>query len=398
MVGFFGISISVFYVIIVISSRNRSIAFPLVSGLISRLVFMSLNNLYIFRVPAADADTVAFLKLATELAALPWVEFIAKFSFSHAYLFSWVGALLFRIFEPSELLFQSLNLLLGLIGIHLVYKITLCVWDKRKATFAAYCMAFFPFAIFNSIIVLREEIAITAFLAGLLFTVYWVETKKPGNLMLAVVGFGCAGMFHGGWILAIVGLVIVVLIETVTGNNVRNSKLYATASVVVLLALLGYASTSQLSFSNNIGNPLDLLSGKGSAILETQLEREARGDSAYPAFVATGNPITQPWFLPARVGYFLFSPFPWDIKAVRHIFGMVGGVTYMWIALRMYKGRKNIKANHKARAIFIIVGILVFVFALGTSNIGTALRHRTKFFGALLVLAMSSIKLKKRKP
>ena len=93
------------------------------------------------------------------------------------------------------------------------------------------------------------------------------------------------------------------------------------------------------------------------------------------------------WQTPIRVIYFLFTPFPWMIKQFIDLFGLVDALLYVWLVVCLWKLRRFVfqNSNAKVLGLFILAGITVF--AIATSNYGTALRHRAKFAPLLIALA-----------
>ncbi|WP_239733069.1 hypothetical protein [Mammaliicoccus sp. E-M26] len=96
--------------------------------------------------------------------------------------------------------------------------------------------------------------------------------------------------------------------------------------------------------------------------------------------------------------YFMFKPFFWEIRNFADLIGFFNVFfILLGILIAVYVYRKT---NNK-RIIILLIMILMFyfVFALGTYNYGTALRHRDK---ASMLLTMFIpyfyyFKLKKRK-
>jgi 4-amino-4-deoxy-L-arabinose transferase-like glycosyltransferase len=99
-----------------------------------------------------------------------------------------------------------------------------------------------------------------------------------------------------------------------------------------------------------------------------------------------GDLITQ---TPIRIVYFLFSPFPWMIGSFNDLFALLDAFLYFILAIYSYKTLKILKKENKglAVALFLIIIIFVTTFAWGTSNFGTALRHRHKMVWLLICVA-----------
>lgn len=107
---------------------------------------------------------------------------------------------------------------------------------------------------------------------------------------------------------------------------------------------------------------------------------------------------------PIRMFYFITSPLPWAWRGLNDIIAFLFSalfylVSYIY-AIRSFKLKINNKKYNFIKAIFIICILGAFVFAWGTSNAGTAMRHRDKFivnYVVMLALALESMKLSKIK-
>jgi len=87
-----------------------------------------------------------------------------------------------------------------------------------------------------------------------------------------------------------------------------------------------------------------------------------------------------------RIIYFLFSPFPWDVQKPAHIIGMMDGFLYLFLFYLMICNRKIIWNDIFLRITFIILLTYFFIFAIGVSNFGAGLRHRSKFVIEIILL------------
>ncbi len=112
-----------------------------------------------------------------------------------------------------------------------------------------------------------------------------------------------------------------------------------------------------------------------------------RGSAAYPESIIPRDSSDLILTLPFQVSYFLFSPFPWDIKRPAHFVGLLDGMLYFAIFFLIFRNIKNVWANPSSRIVLLIILPLVLAFALGTGNFGTGLRHRAKFAAVFIALA-----------
>ena len=106
------------------------------------------------------------------------------------------------------------------------------------------------------------------------------------------------------------------------------------------------------------------------------------GGSSYAAYVGNSDSISNMiiYTIP-RIIYFLFSPFPWQWRGFSDIIAFFGSSLFyilsVYSAIRCIINRRS--DNHVLAAVILLIAIgVVFVFAWGCANTGTAARHREK--------------------
>ncbi len=311
--------------------------------------------------------------------------------------YPWLGGVLQKIVGQSELMLISTSFLFGHIIVVVISVIVYQLWGRRQAIMAAYIMALYPFAAFNSVLAMREEVSIMFFSVGLYFFIRWIRGISPLGLLSSGIFFVFAISFHPGWVGAFVGIALYLIYflyrAVKTNDGGRVTKLHAFKILLALGMLVGAVGMIALGDGVSLGKGVEI-GGDGESdigdAIEERFSREARGGSAYPGFIAQGNPYTQPWLIPARIVYFHFSPFPWDLRSPRQVLGLVSSVLYWFLAWRLYRGWHHIKYREEALALLLIFGAITFVFAVGATNIGTAIRHKTKLLGLFVILAAAS--------
>lgn len=396
-----------FLIILSSYSKLKSLILVLFAGWLFRFALLLADYYDIFKIPGSDADSASFIRYADFLTTLSWSQMLELYNPVHAFNgYVWYAALVMRVVGFHELIMPALNLIAGSIGLVFSCLIIQEMWEKKAAKIAAWILALYPFAAFNSAIALREEFAITAFIIGLFYLLRWARNQSFFGIFIATIFFGIATSIHAGFVGAFVGMALFMgaralraFKELIKGKSIsRKELLNSTGSLFGLAVLIGIIT---------IGGGLSL--GKGITVggeagtntlvesIESRFERDAVGGSAYPAAIATGDPFTQPWLIPARMIYFHLSPFPWDIKSPRHLLGLVSALLYTFLFYRIYKGWPKLKERPEHEVMFFMLLGLTFVFAIGVTNIGTAIRHKAKFLILILLMAASSFSSLKRK-
>ena len=89
-----------------------------------------------------------------------------------------------------------------------------------------------------------------------------------------------------------------------------------------------------------------------------------------------------------RIFYFLYSPFPWDIKRTVHIFGFIDVIFILYLTYGIWNNRIQIWQNPETRVLLLILLTFIFIYGVGSSNFGTSIRHKSKFiFIAICLIA-----------
>lgn len=377
--------------------RHRWLLWPLVLAYFFRIFLLILDYTRIFRPPGATADGARFIRDAQHYANLDWDVLFRIMPMFHSGFYAWIGGIGQKIVGESPFFLIMTNFFFGHVVVAVTAIICYQIWGKRPAIFAAMIMALYPFGAFNSILSMREEVAIMFFLMGLYFYIRWVAGKSALGLLWGGVLFGVAVLFHPGWVAAFIGVagyLVYFLYRALFKERQRFvSKLHASKMILAIGMLFFSVGMVTLSGGISLGKGVEIGGESEGSIADTiegQFVREGSGGSAYPSFVAQGNPYTQPWLIPARIIYFHFSPFPWDIRSPLQVTGLISAILYWFLAWRVYRGLGEIKQREECIAMLFIFGAITFVFALGVNNIGTAIRHKTKLLGLFVILAASS--------
>lgn len=382
---------------LIMGYRHRWLLWPMVTAYLVRLGLFVLDYTRIFRPPGANADASRFVRLAHESSHLDWQVLLDRLELFDSHFYGWVGGVVQKLVGESPLFLLSANFFFGHVVVAITGIISYQLWGKRAAVIAAMIMAIYPFGAFNSVLALREEISIMFFLMGLYYFLAWVGARSLLGLLWSGALFGVAVLFHPGWVAAFVGVAAYLMYFLYRSLIIERphlvSRHYAFKVILSIAMLIFSLGMVTAGGSLSIGKGIEIGgdSEEGMAdVIESRFISEPTGGSGYPGFVAQGNPYTQPWLIPARIMYFHFSPFPWDLRSPSHLFGLISSGLYWFLAWRVFRGWDQLKSREEGVAMLFIFGAITFVFALGVNNIGTAIRHKTKLLGLFVILAASS--------
>ena len=379
-----GIALAVLYA----GHSRRGYLLPLLVAFGVRVAAAVVHR-FVVVLPEGGADAVTFERRAWEWAQSGCGNLGEHLNLGASYVHSWVIGNVYACTDRAPLVFQSVNVGLGLATVYLVGRIAEELWDRKAGVRAMWVAALFPILIINAAVPLREVWFTAFFLLGVLWLVRWVRSGRMIYLIGAVGVILAAGIIHGGAVFAIVAVALVLagwaLREVLRGafhGRVRSSILGG-GVVLISAGLVGFLAFGDMRFSSigEVGAVMERVD-----TLDERVERGARGGSAYPGYLAPANEIHALVLTPVRMGYLLVGPPPWEVRAPMHVFGMLDGLLYLALMVLLLRYWREWWSRPEYRLLLVVFLALAVVFAWGTNNFGTGVRHRAKFLGVLLAL------------
>ena len=359
------------------SRRLKLVAPPLVLGYCERL-FLVVFDIYgrnIYSLPNSGADSEGFYRSALAYANGYSVE--GAFPQVTGEVISWIGV--------SRLYMQFLLMLLSVAVLHLLAAM-LCELriDTARQRKVMYILCLMPnYAILSSIFLRESIVAFFAALSLWALIKWWVSGSERWFLFAFAAVFG-ASRFHSGTVAMAVGYIAIRLLYD------KRRKTFHTSWKNILPTILLVAVFVYLYMNHK-----DILFGKMVNIetIDDIASGVARGGSSYAAYVGNSStPLNMLIYTLPRILFFLFSPFPWHWRGLSDIIAFCfNSVFYLWTVCSAYKYLRAKKTENRNLliALLVIALVTVFVFAWGTSNTGTAVRHRDKMvvlYGVILAL------------
>jgi 4-amino-4-deoxy-L-arabinose transferase-like glycosyltransferase len=308
-----------------------------------------------------------------------------------SFFISWVIAVLYSLFGQSELMGQSLSLFFGMGSVYLGWLLTKKVWNQRAADKAGWFLALFPTLILYSCLILREAYVVFFLLIALNGIVDWTRTNKFKSLIFVIIGFIGATLFHGGMIFGFIVFSIIIFLQSIIifYRNLINLKINLRFLIItictIIIATSTLVGTIVIPKIGNVGTLTDF-DRKIWAILD-QIKNVNKGIAKYPSWAVPSSKSEILFKSPIRMVYFVFSPFPWDIKKFNHLIGLLDAILYMFLSYLIFQNRKIILADPALKIILIILFTYILIYGLGSGNFGTSIRHRSKFVVIFILLA-----------
>jgi 4-amino-4-deoxy-L-arabinose transferase-like glycosyltransferase len=354
---------------------------------------LALIQAYVSPLPISGADDERFIRWATAWSEGGLSSLHEHFALG-AKLYIWLIALAYSVFVPSLLLVISINVLFGTLIVWTVYQLSLQLWGVRAARRAAIITALFPVLAMYSAVSMREVAVGYPLVLGVFMFARWRLDYRLRWVIGAVIAFAVASAFHSG--AAVLILVAMLLVIEDWKSHLSRARTVSLLRTTLALSFCGLLFAAMLS----TGRGLEKFGGDEVATIgeiEGYQVSTARGRTAYLQNLTIRTPLDLVWQSPIRVGFFLFGPFVWQIRSPLDLFASAEGLIYLLLAWPIFRNRRRIWRNSGARGTLILMGSLVLVFALASSNYGTAMRHRAKAVPVMIALAAGAWATPKRR-
>lgn len=334
-----------------------------------------------------DSDPDGYGTMALMYANMTPEQLVLNFP-TGAYFYSWLISFPYRFFGANEMMIRSINGLLYCWSLFIAYDLARVLAGPKAAKKIALFLAVFPALLrFAGPFASREALFVWLCMESLLLLYKYYCGEGAPKLLLALPCILFACIVHTS---AFMFFVLLLLIMMNNSSGDRGMK--------ILIGFLGccfVAAGLYFMFSRGIGTE-KLYLDKGGLDLEKMnwiSESSADGRAAYLKGFTFTNPILTALFLPVRAAFFLYAPFIWMVRNALDVFGFIDGALYLLVT---YHAVRNIRAILKKQdrtrdekfvllLAVMLLGMLA-MFAIGTSNYGTALRHRAKLISMLVLL------------
>lgn len=386
----FTLILLIFFITFLLTIRYPKVSKILYFALCIR-VFTLLIGHYLITLPDSTRDANSFADYALLLSQDGFIGVIEKYPGPSARFISWFVAIFYSLFGESVLMAKSITLIFGVSSVFLSWKLANKLWGYKIASRIGWTMALFPSLILYSALVMREAYVCFFLIVAIYGIVDWSKTKKVKSIVISMLGFYCSTFFHGATALG--GIVFIVIIIVVITKDFINSSKYFRLRLIDLVLLIFFSYIVVLFVSNQISIPyienFDYITDLEIILRKSNIG--ISGNASYPEWTILKTEIEILYKIPIKSLYFLFAPFPWDIKSTKHLIGVFDGFLYLILITIILKNIKEIWQNPTLRIILLMLIIYIAAFSVGVGNFGTGIRHRSKFAFMFIFLAVPFI-------
>ena len=357
------------------------IAFALRTGL-------ALFHAFISTLPDSGADAARFGRVGWEYAQAWNMGLEANIS-NAAFIYSKVIGVIYLFSGRVPLLVQFVNVVLGVFIVYYVYKIIIELGaTKRSAQIGSVITALFPTLCLYSVITLRENFVSFFAIVSVFYFLKWLNSGTISKLVLAVAFLLLSSALFGGMIvIGVVYAIFFIFYEAKIKKWRLVSKQTFFGVFIVTLGVILFWSF----LINKIPGDLRLVFSPD--YMGCRVVVAARGGAAYLVGFTPNSILDIIIQSPVRMVYFLLTPFPWMISSPGQILGLIDSLLYLVLVFYSINGLKYLKKynNPAFWAVILMLLIIIGTFAWGISNFGTAIRHRQKIVGLIIVVSSLGI-------
>ncbi|OUU28717.1 MAG: hypothetical protein CBB97_04015 [Candidatus Endolissoclinum sp. TMED37] len=400
--------ILILLVIIKLFKKDQTILKLLLFAFFLRASLVIINN-YFFPLPGSTFDARTFELIASNISEQYGLAVLFEMFQNDVYLMSRIISIFYTLTSRSEMMAQGISIGIGTTSVYLVYYLSSMLWKKKDAIKAAWLYSFFPSILLYSAITLREVYINFFLLLTLIACVALIKQLfKNKNeikitfslsefklLIVITIGFLILKYFHGPIFLGYLSFLSFIVFYYIRKEFVNVKKgiiklnLLFMFSLVVAPVLLFYFSILSIPYIpafEELVKMDDILLRRFRLGTVSAVHGEL--GASFPKWTI---PSDMTDFFPKvfiRIFYFLYSPFPWDIKRTVHIFGFFDVIFILYLTYGIWNNRIQIWQNPETRVLLLILLTFIFIYGVGSSNFGTSIRHKSKFiFIAICLIA-----------
>jgi membrane protein CcdC involved in cytochrome C biogenesis len=302
---------------------------------------------------------------------------------------------LYFVFGNSELVGQLFSTLLGLGVLYNLYHLALICFNRQVANLTALGMALYPYGWILGT-TLNRDIAIAFFITWLFRVLAEAQDCHctSSRTCRYAIGLGCILYLTllRPPLLLLCGLTLLIylLIQkrgfSISSNVFKSLKILVFSMIIAAIAISIFFAKDHLSSFRLTGQAIQLTSIDN---LNHRLESSEEAGSAYMAgtrYTSTKDILS---VMPLATVYFMYSPFPWQVRSPKQALGLVDSILLLIITYFFLKGVKTFYRRRRKFAValltFLILGFCTS--SLLQSNVGAAMRHRTMFFFLMVPIA-----------
>ena len=355
-----------------------------------KLLISIINNYYIIMYGASD-DSARFVHDASNIVLLdrPINLLITGSSGFINFL-----AFIYKNVGISTFTSQNISILVMVISYIFLMKLTRLLNKEKYNVPVLILFSLQPATLIYTSITMREPYQILFFLMTTYYVLIMVKNNKFNIIVFNkfLISATILGMLHNG-LLAFSLLLILIGISSLIPKNAGNLRLLLICVIALLLIPITIVTFSVFNISTGASNAL--LSG--NIVNYTVDYRDGGGiadsSASYHAVFDTTNAITMILSGITMFLNYMFAPFPWQIRGPIDLIAICENTIRIFLIIGAFKAYKSINLQEAIYKRMYKYTILLYftmelLWALGTVNWGTAIRHHLIPYGLVVILGV----------
>lgn len=347
------------------------------AGYIARGIFAFMQSYFREYLPSfiANDDQPNFVNVAFAYQMGDY----SKYSTNFPYILNF----LYRLFGNGDFAIRVIFVYLWFLGFVLLYKVAGELKGGRSEKLIIF-YTFLPWTLYVSTALLREPIKEFSLMLSIYFLWKWMNSGDMKEIIWSVLATVPALWLHNGEV-AVVGVIFITYIfwDPKAQKWIKYKFTWKIGMLVLAIVLFPqiYRAFTFL-FPGKFTGSFSITSLLGSVVYT-----DARTN--YVTDVTITSPLQFAFWTIYRMFYFWVSPTPrfWNLPADILMFA-IDTIPWLWFFYRLIKDYKRGILGNKSRIWILIFVMFTFIFAWGTRNAGTAMRHRDHFAGMLVMTAL----------
>ena len=348
---------------------------------------VAIINAFIFTTIGADADAITFNRNAGELA----VSHDFYFSIGSKFYENMLG-IFYLLFGYSHFLGEQLSILAFALSCIVLIKI---MKQLNLLKYQGISLIFFgalPTMVLLGSVTLRESYQVLFFMLAVFFG---IKMQIRGGLNRNYIFFGLSalvmGLFHNGLIVYMLFLGVLFLAFPLRKSTSlwRIKKSHFLLFVLLPVSLAGLSAVVKLQIPGTdalsaLGS-MDTLDYSSSYRGRSSISRATYGveldHASFFSFVSSAFILYI---------YYLFAPFPWQVSNILDMYAAMESIIRLILIYYSIKHWRSAFGVQKRllSLMLILFFSMSFLWALGTTNYGTAMRHHMLTWWILVIMGL----------
>jgi hypothetical protein len=360
---------------------------------------IALTNTYLFTFKGADADANRFHRLAVE-----WAESGKLSVTGGAEFYQQLLGIFYRIFSPSHLFGEELSIIAFLFSCLILIKLIHRINLKKYQVGLLLMFGLLPTNLVLCSVTLRESYQILFFMLAVYWGLRFQLKPTKGAMIFCVFSAIIMGCFHRALILYMLFLLPVLFlwfpqqVSSFPDSRWRFSRKRLIIIGAILILMIGILIIGVLLDIKGLGALESVFSGKGLKYavdyrtrLMFEMAPDARANYGIMLDISSSSSFLKSvWSIYI---YYLFAPFPWQITNWLDVYAFIESLMrFVLIAISIVCWYRAEGVKRRIWGLLLIIYFsMTFLWAIGTVNYGTSIRHHLLSNWIIVILGGSGL-------